>query len=183
MPYIHLETLIKAPIERCFDLSRSIDLHSTSVRQTGEKAIAGTTTGLIGPGETVTWRARHFGVRQNLTSKITGFEYPTYFCDEMVKGAFQRMRHEHHFRHQSNITVMTDLFEFESPFGRLGRMVNQLVLTEYMKRFLLQRNAAIKRVAESDQWKQFLPQTATPGPASPATRPSGDTPLFNRPLL
>ncbi len=167
MPHIHLETLIKAPIERCFDLSRSIDLHSTSVRKTGEKAIAGTTTGLIGPGETVTWRARHFGVRQNLTSKITGFEYPTYFCDEMMKGAFKRMRHEHHFRHQSGITVMTDLLEFESPFGRLGRMVNNLVLIEYMKQFLLMRNAAIKRVAESDQWKQFLPQSTAAGPTSP----------------
>ncbi len=167
MPHIHLETLIKAPIERCFDLSRSIELHTLSTSKTGEKAIAGTTTGLIGPGETVTWRARHFGVRQNLTSKITGFEYPTYFCDEMVKGAFQRMRHEHHFRHQSGITVMTDLFEFESPFGRLGRFANNFVLIDYLKKFLLERNHLIKRVAESDQWKQFLPQPTTAGPAAP----------------
>ncbi len=157
MPFIHLETLIKAPIERCFDLSRSIDLHSISVRQTGEKAIAGKTTGLIGMGETVTWRARHFGVWQNLTSAITGYEYPMYFCDEMVRGAFKRMRHEHHFRHQSGITVMTDLLEFESPLGRLGNMFNNMILTAYMKKFLIQRNAAIKRAAESDQWKQFLP--------------------------
>jgi ligand-binding SRPBCC domain-containing protein len=119
--------------------------------------------GLIGMGESVTWRAKHFGVRQNLTSIITGYEYPVYFCDEMVKGAFKRLRHEHHFRHQSGITVMTDLFEFESPFGRLGRMANDLVLTEYMKKFLLLRNQAIKRAAESDQWKTFLPQSAPVG--------------------
>ena len=171
MPHIHLETLIKAPIERCFDLSRSIDLHSTSVRKTGEKAIAGTTTGLIGPGETVTWRARHFGVRQTLTSKITGFTYPTYFCDEMVKGAFKRMRHEHQFRHQGGITVMTDLFEFESPLGRLGRFANDFVLTGYMKKLLLERNYLIKQTAESDQWKTLLPPPA--GPASPTTRHPG----------
>jgi ligand-binding SRPBCC domain-containing protein len=159
MPYIHLETLIKAPIERCFDLSRSIELHTLSTAKTGEKAIAGKTTGLIGMGETVTWQARHFGLRQTLTSKITGFTYPTYFCDEMVKGAFQRMRHEHHFRHQGGITVMTDLFEFESPFGRLGRFANNFVLIGYMKKMLLERNHLIKQAAETDQWKKLLPPT------------------------
>jgi hypothetical protein len=62
---------------------------------------------------------------------------------------------------------MTDLFEFESPFGRLGRFANNFVLTDYLKKFLLERNQLIKRVAESDQWKQFLPPSTTPGPVSP----------------
>lgn len=162
MPHIHLETLIKAPMERCFDLSRSIELHTLSTAKTGEKAIAGKTTGLIGLGETVTWQARHFGVRQKLTSRITGYTYPTYFCDEMEKGAFRRMRHEHHFRHQSGITVMTDLFEFESPFGRLGRFANDFVLTGYLKKLLLERNYVIKQAAESDQWKRILPPVPAP---------------------
>jgi hypothetical protein len=58
MPLIRLETVIRAPIERCFDLSRTIDLHMRSTEETQEIAVAGVTTGLIGLGEEVTWE-RH----------------------------------------------------------------------------------------------------------------------------
>lgn len=98
MPHIKLETIINAPIERCFDLARSIDLHKISTGNTQEEAIAGTTSGLIGLNETVTWRARHFGVRQTLTSKITEFERPHFFVDEMLEGAFKSIYHKHIFR-------------------------------------------------------------------------------------
>jgi hypothetical protein len=51
MPVIRLETVIKAPLERCFDLSRDIDIHVRSTEQTREVAVAGVTTGLINFGE------------------------------------------------------------------------------------------------------------------------------------
>lgn len=88
MPIINLHTEIKAEKEVVFDLSRSIDLHKISTEQTSEEAIAGKTSGLIGLHESVTWRAKHFGIYQNLTSKITKFDRPNYFVDEMVKGRF-----------------------------------------------------------------------------------------------
>ena len=97
MPKIELITVIDAPVEKVFDFSRSIDLHMESTRQTGEYAIAGKTSGLIESGETVTWRAKHFGIWQTLTSKITEFDRPNYFVDEMVEGAFKSFRHEHYF--------------------------------------------------------------------------------------
>jgi len=89
MPVIELITKIHAPIEICFDLARSIELHKRSTAETGEEAVAGVTSGLIGAGETVTWRAKHFGIWQHLTSVISEFEYPVYFRDEMVRGIFQ----------------------------------------------------------------------------------------------
>ncbi len=52
MTKTELTTQINAPIERCFDLARSIDLHIESTKQTGEQAIVGCTSGLIGLGET-----------------------------------------------------------------------------------------------------------------------------------
>ena len=110
MTQIELSTHINAPIERCFDLARSIDLHLESMSQTGEIAIAGRISGLIGFGETVTWRAKHFGIWQTLTSKITEFDYPNYFTDEMVKGAFKNFRHEHLFYNINNETLMKDLY-------------------------------------------------------------------------
>jgi ligand-binding SRPBCC domain-containing protein len=146
---IELSTSINAPIGRCFDLSRSIDLHMESTKQTGEQAIAGRTSGLIELGETVTWRAIHFGIWQNLTSKITEFDYPNHFTDEMVSGAFKGFRHEHLFFAVNNQTVMKDIFAFESPYGRLGRLVNFLFLGRYMQKLLKERNRVIKEAAET----------------------------------
>jgi ligand-binding SRPBCC domain-containing protein len=156
MPVIKLQTEINAPIGICFDLSRSIDLHVISTYGTGERAIAGRTSGIIEKGETVTWNAKHLGVRQNLTSIITDCDYPTFFADEMVKGAFKRFRHEHKFVQHGTKTMMTDIFEFESPLGVLGRLANRLFLTSYMQHFLLIRNQTIKEFAESDKWKLVL---------------------------
>lgn len=121
MPTIHLETYIQAPIEKVFDISRSIDFHMKTTSKTNEKAIAGKTTGLIGLDETVTWEATHFGIKQHLTSKIIKYEFPTYFVDEMLEGAFKSIYHEHKFTTTSAGTLMIDNFMFESPYGFFGK--------------------------------------------------------------
>lgn len=157
MPRIELSTFIRAPIGRVFDLARSIDLHSDSLAATGEKAVSGVTAGLIRQGETVTWRARHFGVWQHLTSRITHFEPPRRFSDQMVRGAFKRFDHDHFFTPQDSGTLMRDVFDFDAPLGPLGHLANVLFLTRYMRRFLLVRNAALKAVAESEDWQKYLP--------------------------
>lgn len=96
MPKIELKTEINTTnIEVVFNLIRSIDLHKISTKKSKETAISGKTSGLISFGETVTWRAKHFGFYQKLTSKITDYKFPTYFVDEMQKGAFKSFRHEH----------------------------------------------------------------------------------------
>lgn len=156
MPTINLKTIVHADIQICFDLSRSIDLHSISVSETNEKAIAGKTSGLIELGETVTWEATHFGIRQQLTSKITAFEPPFYFVDEQVKGAFKSIHHQHIFEKDGDKTIMTDIFHFRSPMWIFGEIFNSLILTRYMKRFLVQRNQVIKEFAESSKWKEIL---------------------------
>lgn len=156
MPLIELETEIGAPVDRVFDLARSIDAHIQSTSSTGEKAIAGCTTGLIGMGDTVTWEARHFGIRQRLTVRITAFDRPQMFSDEMVSGAFRSMRHTHRFRTDGFGTAMSDEFEFTSPLGILGKIAERAFLTRYMTSFLETRNRALKRMAESDEWERFL---------------------------
>lgn len=151
MPKIELLTEINASIEKVFDLARSIDLHMESTKQTGEQAIAGKTRGLIELSETVTWRAKHFGIWQTLTSKITEFDQPNFFADEMVRGAFKSFRHEHHFIRVDNYTVIKDVFVFESPLGIMGRLFNGLVLTRYMTKLLEERNRVIKEAAEANR--------------------------------
>jgi ligand-binding SRPBCC domain-containing protein len=156
MPTIYLTTEINAPVQRCFDLSRSIDLHILSTQKTHEKAVAGITSGLISLNEEVTWRARHFGVWQHLTTRITAFNSPTFFEDKMVKGVFKKMEHQHFFEQQGLFTIMKDQFYFEAPLGIIGRIVSKCILVHYLHSFLRERNALIKRAAESNQWKSIL---------------------------
>lgn len=158
MPVITLETPIKANPFLVFDLSRSIDLQSKYVTGSDEKAVAGRTSGLINLGETVTYSGKHLGVRQQLTSKVTEFDRPHFFADEMQKGAFKSLRHEHHFNATEEGTLMRDLFDFESPLGILGKFANTLFLKSYMTNFLKNRNKVIKEFAETGRWREVLPE-------------------------
>tara|TARA_R110002072_G_scaffold29139_2_gene92676 strand:+ start:237 stop:725 length:489 start_codon:yes stop_codon:yes gene_type:complete len=156
MPKIVIETFIESDKKIVFDLSRSIDLHKISTEKTNEKAIAGKTSGLIEINESVTWRARHFGIYQNLTSKITAFEYPIYFCDEMQKGVFKRFKHEHYFSDFKQGTLMKDIFDYTAPLGFLGKIADLIFLKKYMTGFLIERNEMIKKFSESGKWKEIL---------------------------
>jgi len=145
---IHLTTELDAAIERCFDASRDIDVHQRSAAGTSERATGGRTTGLCELGDTVTWEARHFGITQRLTVQITRFEQPYFFEDTMLKGAFKHMRHEHHFQEKDGKTIMTDRFEYETPYGIIGAVFDRLFLKRHMTNFLLTRNQYIKAVVE-----------------------------------
>ncbi len=156
MPVIFLETKIKSKIEVCFDLSRSIDLHQISTSKTNERAIDGKTSGLIDLNEFVTWQASHFGIMQKLTSKITLFERPLHFRDEQQNGPFKFIKHDHYFEKHDDYVVMKDVFNFQSPFGLIGKLLDKIVLTNYLKNLLIDRNKVIKEYAETEKWKSIL---------------------------
>ena len=156
MPTILLETTIHAPIAICFDLSRSLELHMLSTSKTHEKAVGGRLSGLISLNETVTWRAKHFGIYQHLSVRITQMNKPFSFTDEMIKGAFKIMKHQHTFETFQNDTIMRDHFYFESPLGILGHLFNYVILTNYMRTFLIERNRIIKLVAENGDYKKYI---------------------------
>jgi len=149
MPRLEIVTAIAASPQRCFDLARDLDLHVASMAATRERAVAGRTTGLIELGEEVTWRGRHLGCTHEHTSRITAFDPPHHFRDEMVRGRFRSFRHDHGFVAAAGGTRMTDVLEFESPYGALGRLANVLVLTRYLERLLRQRNEIVKQAAEA----------------------------------
>src|SRR6266852_9149678 len=163
MPRVRLETLSEAPPERVFDLARSIDLHAKGQARHRERAIAGVRSGLIGPGQIVTWEARHFGITQRLTSRIVAFDRPRSFRDSMVSGAFARFDHDHLFEVEGPGTLMTDLFDFESPLGPLGRLADCLFLTRYMSTLIGERALSSdwtwlnpSRASAPDPWRQVL---------------------------
>lgn len=145
------EITIYAPIEQCFDYARDIDIHTRTVwKHTRERAIAGVTTGRIGEGDTVTFEASHFGIRQKLTSRIAEYNRPHLFVDQMEKGAFKSMRHEHSFsKLGEQTTCMRDTLRFEAPLGALGWVAERIVLQRYMQAFLESRNLKLKALLES----------------------------------
>ena len=153
-------TLIDAPIQRCFDLSRSVEVHLLSNVHSGEQAVAlaGKTSGLVDLYEEVTWRAKHFAIWHNLTSKTTAMKSPSYFQVTMVSGIFRFMQADHLFESlESGGTKMKDVFSIAAPLPLLGPLAEALFLRHYMLALLRERNAVIKRVAESSEWEQYLP--------------------------
>lgn len=148
MPVLRIVTDIRAPVETCFDLARSIDLHLESMTLSQERAVAGVTSGLIGHGEEVSWEAQHLGRLWRMTSRITEFDFPHRFVDEMVTGPFGSFRHEHGFEAHGDQTRMTDVVRFKMAFGMFGRLVDPFALV-YLRRLMAIRNTAITRKAEN----------------------------------
>lgn len=158
MPRIDLSLVFRAPAERCFDLARSVEAHVHSTAATRERAVGGRTTGLMSLGDEVTWRARHLGVVQQLSARITVYDRPHHFRDTMVRGAFARFDHDHFFTPTGDGTLVRDVFDYQAPFSVLGSMADRLFLSAYMRRFLLTRLQELKALAESDGWRAYLPR-------------------------
>ena len=153
METIVIETWIRGSLQACFDAARDLDLHQKSVPGSDEKAVAGRLSGLIEMGEEVTWRGRHFGVRQHFTSKITAFDAPAHFRDSMMRGAFKSYDHDHYFVPRDGGTVMRDVVVFSAPLGILGRIAERLFLRRYLERLLVQRAAILKESIERSAYR------------------------------
>lgn len=149
MTTITLTTTINAPIQVVFDYSRNIDTHQQSTSKSKEVAIAGTTSGLINKGETVTWRGKHFGFFLQHQSIISEMKPHTYFIDEQLKGHFKTFKHQHFFEEINGQTIMKDVMEYETPFGVFGQLFDVFLLKNHLTQFLLERNAYLKFVSEN----------------------------------
>jgi ligand-binding SRPBCC domain-containing protein len=160
---IELSLRVRAPRERVFDLARSVDAHVASTPGTDERPVdvdGGKTSGLMTLGDQVTWRARHLGVVQHLTSKIVQYDRPAHFRDSMVRGAFAGFDHDHYFDDDgAGGTLVRDVFVFRSPLGPLGRLADRVFLDRYMRRLLEERGRILKELAEgpAEAWRPFLP--------------------------
>ena len=140
MTRIKVTTTINTPIEIVFNNCRNIDIHQYSASKTNEKAIEGRTSGLINKGETVTWKGKHFGIYLKHQSIISEMDFPTYFVDEQLKGHFKNFKHQHFFIKKENLTIMTDILEYETPFGFFGKLFNRLLLKNHLTKFIQNRN-------------------------------------------
>jgi len=150
MARFRVQTEILAPAEACFELSLSVDAHTASMNASGERAVAGVTSGTMTLGDTVTWQARHFGIPFRMTSAIIAYEHPTRFVDEQLRGPFRRWWHEHTFVPQEHDrTLMIDLVDYAPPLGPVGAVVDRALLGRYMRRLIGSRNSWLKHALEA----------------------------------
>ena len=148
-----------------FDLALSIDAHVESMARSGERAIGDRRTGVLGLDESVTWRARHFGIPFTMTSRIVELDRPNFFVDEQLRGPFRRFRHEHAFQGDGAGTLMVDRVKFDAPFGPIGDLVERLALGGYLARLIDERNEHLKSAAETAN----RATGNSPGPQPPRT--------------
>ena len=151
MSTIVLETRMQAPAEICFDLMRDIRIHTETTAQTGERAVAGVTDGMIELGQTVTFEGKHLGLRRSLTVKVVEFDRPRRFIDVMIAGPFKSFVHIHEFVPTDLGTLIRDTLIWESPFGVVGKIFDKLVLERHLRNLVRTRNAALKAIAEEPE--------------------------------
>ena len=142
-------TVVPADPELVFDLSLDIGTHLESMAESRERAVDGVTSGLIALGESVTWRARHFGITWKMTSTITSWDRPRCFVDEQSRGPFASFHHRHVFAPLPEGTQMTDEVVYTAPFGPLGSVVDRVILNRYLRNLIRVRNEFI--VAEASR--------------------------------
>jgi ligand-binding SRPBCC domain-containing protein len=148
VPSFTVLTEINRPVQVCFDLARDVEVHCRTAEFTGERAVAGRTSGLLDAGDVVTFEGRHFGIRQRLSARIVESVLPHRFVDEMVSGAFRSLRHVHEFRPSvTGGTIMSDTITWESPLGILGRLADPFV-GRHLRQFVIRRNSNLKALAE-----------------------------------
>lgn len=146
MTHIRLETEIGAPVDVCFDLCLNVDVQVSL--DPGMRAVGGVTSGPLALGDSVTWRARHFGLQWYMTSRIIRVDRPSRFADEMQSGPFALWRHRHTFEENEIGTRMLDEVEYRPPLGPMGRLFDAAVLKQYLTRLLRSRNQQLKCIAE-----------------------------------
>ena len=144
-------TIIPASIGRAFELSLDVDVHAEGFEDAGESAVDGVTSGVMQAGDTVKWRARHFGIWWTMTSEIVEHDPPRFFVDEQQRGPFKRFRHEHHFESAADgTTIMIDRIDFAAPLGVLGQVAERAVLGRYLPKLIDQRNEFLVAAARRD---------------------------------
>ena len=156
MTKIHVTTFINAPIERVFNLSRSLTLSKMAFKGAKEQLLSSSAANMVGAGETITLRAKHLGKTREITSRVTDLELPNGYTEEQIKGDLKSFRHEYHFKKVDNGTIMIDLVEFEGPRDLLGSLAAKFFLKSYFEKILKKKNELVRQSAESEKWKAVL---------------------------
>jgi ligand-binding SRPBCC domain-containing protein len=165
-------THVNAPLDRCFLLGTSIKLVSRTLKM---HALERDENELIQPNDRLIWHGWKFGLPQMHETRVTAYDRPHYFQDSMGRGRFKRYQHEHTFTEIDGHTLLHDKIRFSLPLGWVGDMVAKTLIVPYIAGMLHRHLQLLKRVAETEEWRKYLPADPS-GPAVAAGHDaSGDT--------
>ena len=147
--------VIHAPIKRCFLLSTSLKVVQQELRM---KPVAGRTQGCVTAGDTVRWEGWQLGFWNYHVSLIVPetFAAPRFFQDRMLAGRFRSFEHDHTFAETAAGVELRDELRLTMPFGALGWLVGQVLLVPHIRRLLRRRFRLLKKLAEGDDWQQWI---------------------------
>jgi ligand-binding SRPBCC domain-containing protein len=149
------EIVVHAPSERCFLLSTSVEIVE---RELGMHPVAGRTSGLVKEGDTVRWEGWQLGLPQFHESRIEEFRPPSFFRDRMIAGRFASFEHDHSFTDRGDGTVLLwDVLRFTMRWGWAGELIGRSMLVPHIRKLMRRRFALLKRIAESEEWRRYLP--------------------------
>jgi ligand-binding SRPBCC domain-containing protein len=160
-------THVIAPVERCFLLSTSLAIVE---RELGMRPVAGSftgedgvrremrTRGLVEGGDRVRWEGWQLGLPQHHVSLISEYERGRFFQDRMVAGRFESFCHDHEFTEIGGQVLLKDTVRFAMPLGFAGRLVGKYVMVPHIRGLLRRRFALLKRIAESEEWREYIPE-------------------------
>ncbi len=151
--------LVHAPIDRCFQLSCSLELVHDEL---GMVAVSKKKHGLVEGGDVIRWEGWQLGLKHFHVSHISGFQEPVFMQDTMLDGRFKAFQHDHHFREVPHgpkgpsWTQLEDELRFSLPLGALGSLVARYIMVPHIRKLLRSRFQRIKRIAEGNDWQRYL---------------------------
>ncbi len=157
MNKIEFNTHIKAPIQHCFDLARSIDFHKLSAGPIKEESVAGCMTGLIGYNQHALMKSELWGLQFCTEIKIVKFNPPFFLSYEITDSRFISVFHDYYFYDISEETVMINHFYYQTKWGLPGELFRFLFLEKFLSRMITKRNDLLREYAETEKWKDILP--------------------------
>lgn len=172
--------VIQAPIGLCFALSthlsiveRELGMHPVdhpNEQGTLAGVPAGRTGGLVTAGDTVRWEGIKLGFANYHVSLVVPETWnpPHFFQERMIAGRFRSFEHDHSLIETPKGTFLDDCIRFAMPLGWAGDLAGRAILVPYLLGLMRRRFALLKRLAETDEWRDYLPAfLAEPQVSSP----------------
>lgn len=68
------------------------------------------------------------GIKMNWKTEISQIKNQQFFTDKQVKGPYKVWEHTHIFEDAQDGVLMTDIVNYELPFGVFGKLIERLVI-------------------------------------------------------
>jgi ligand-binding SRPBCC domain-containing protein len=105
-------------------------------------------------GAVIDYQLRLFGLPFRWRTEITEFVPGSHFVDVQVKGPYKVWHHRHQFTTVAGGTQMTDIVDYDLPFGPLGALAHALMVRRSVNQIFDHRNRTILEILLSESSRE-----------------------------